>query len=296
MWIFDSFCFYIREKYHVGDKVQLAAPRTDDDLIISIDGLNYLDSKRAKEIIQKYEKLGNIPLSSTPIMEKFYLLTAKIGVTYPLCRIFNAKKLLKENKEENYLNMSPYEVLVGGVFKFYNNGKLRLISVENQACLLPSFKEENSFCDINELIWYLRQKADENDCEERYLISSKHGIISVIVDGKQLIKKDIDLKEIFSIDIEENIGKFLYKEVESDEKNCFYIINVKRGFEIYITMNTVRKTDGGLILESKIIEPKKTFKRLNAPCTSERELSFNEDIKEKPVQLIRKAILNSREK
>lgn len=294
MQIFDSLCSYIREKYCDGDEVQLAAPRTDDDIIISKNGLNYFDSKRSDVKIQNYKRIGNMPLSLTPVMKKFYLLTTKINTPY--CRIFDFNYLIKKHKVENSLNLKPCEFLIGGIFKLEVNGISRLINVENQAHKLPDHEEEDSFFSIDMLVSYFEQMAAKNDCEEKYLISSKDGIISAIVDGVQLITKDIDLNELFSNDNSLNIRNFLSREIESYDKSPFYIINVKRGSEMFVTMNIIKEKGGEIILKSTIIEPRKTFRRLNAPCTSEGELSFNGDIKEKPFQLIRRAIQNSRKK
>ena len=242
--------YLIRDKYFYGGKVQLAMPRMKENLLVSKNGIKYVEASDKWNLIETssyHEPKGaSLPLSENPITNDYYL--ALLELDTPVIRVFSTEKI-KESVKEAFKNTTPsyriafephvnnYEIYVEGVYVNDENpiigepgdiiGITRDIEQISSSEKSISIKDENT---INKLIENLFDNKDE--C---YIVSKFDGILSIRQNS--ICQKFGNIKKVKS-----KILKMIYSD---SSFNDIYFIKTNNGKDM--TIESISKSNKSTI-------------------------------------------------
>lgn len=302
--------YKIRDKYFYDEKVQLAMPRMKENLLISKDGIKYVEISDNCNLIKSSSyhapKGSSFPLSKNPITNDYYL--AILELNSPAIRVFSTEKIktsindaFKESTPDYRLAFKPYvenfEIYIEGV---YVNGEEAIIGEQGDIIgitrdidSISSSVESVSIDDKNTINQLINNLFDNQD--ECYIISKYDGIL--------FIGQNSTLKRFESI---ENIKIVILEKIYSDSSfDSIYFIKTNNGKNM--TIESISKSKSNYISYHKF-DPNKVFLSKETMETSylngdehrkscmgswdlmtfdNTELKYNDDIKEKPKSFIK---------
>lgn len=301
--------YKIRKKYLYKDKVQLAMPRCKENLLISKDGLHYIESNTIPFTNYKAPNDFYLPLCNKSITQDYYL--GLLSLNTPIIRIFSTEQI-KESIEQSMreytvaekilyrTHVDNYLIYVEGVYINDDDpligSKGDIIGITRSLNHLSSKTHKIELSDTKKILEFLNTLLSE--CDERYIISSKNGILSAEVDGKELINSGIDvekyileyiktLESLYKTDINTQHSMYFVR-VEREKTMTIVLVNFKKDCLKFTTfdLNKVFLSNERKEFPSYFGKGTTTFKSgiYDLMTFDNDELEYNEDIKESPIK------------
>ncbi len=303
--------YKIRDKYFYDGKVQLAMPRMKENLLISKNGIEYVEVSDNYNLIKSSSyhapKGSSFPLSKSPITNDYYL--ALLELNSPVIRIFSTEKIktsvnnaFKESTIDYRLAFKPYVenfgIYIEGVFVNDEEPIIGeqgdIIGITRDIDSISSSEEFVSIEDKNTINQLIDNLFDNQD--ECYIISKCDGILS--------IRQNFISQKFGSI---ENIKRIILEKIYSDS-GFDPIYFIKTSNEKDMTIEAISKSKSNYISYHKS-DPNNVFlskETMEIPFLNgnkyhesrigswdlmtfdNTELKYNGDINEKPKSFIKR--------